>query len=66
VNLSDDERREMLADARDPKRREDFLVADRLTPPMTFDAYLTWLTEMARQFPKPQRTEVTVYQRVLL
>ena len=64
--LSDKDRREMLADGLDPKRRDDFLVADRLAPPIPFEVYLQWLTDMSKWFPQPPRRDFLDYKRNLL
>lgn len=57
---------EMLADARDPKRREDFRKVRALAPKMTFEEYVLWLTQITGLFPEQKPRKFVEYKRALL
>ena len=65
MRLTEEEKREMLEEAADVRRREDFRKARELMRKMTFEQYLRWLTEMTRLFPREPRKPVE-YKKVLL
>jgi hypothetical protein len=64
--LSEQDKKEFLEDGLDPTRRERFRKAKQFDVPITMEQYLQWLTDMARWFPTPPRSDVKHYDRVLL
>ena len=66
IKLTEKERREMLADAKDPKRRQDFRTARALAPRLTFEEYLVWLTQFTELFPERKPRKFVEYRRSLL
>ena len=64
--LSEEEKREILEDAADPKRREDFRKLRELKPRVTFEEYVSWLTQIHALFPPPPRRYFKEYKNVLI
>ena len=60
IILTEDEKREMLLDARSPDRKAAFAAARRLSHEGTLDDYIDFLSEnMALVPPSPPRRHVT-------
>ena len=64
--LTEVEKREMLEDARDPQRLQDFRKLRNSVPKMTFEKYVRWLTQITTLFHERTARKPVIYKNVLL
>ncbi|OGR82597.1 MAG: hypothetical protein A2901_00660 [Elusimicrobia bacterium RIFCSPLOWO2_01_FULL_54_10] len=64
--LSGQEKREMLEDAADKTRRDDFRASRKLSPKMSFEEYIHWLSKITSIFPETKPRKFVAYRKVLL
>ncbi len=60
------EKKEMLADADNLDRREDFRIARKLAPKRSFEEYIHWLSKVTSLFPEPSPKKFVRYKKDLL
>ena len=66
MRLSEEEKREMLEDAQDPLRRDDFRQAAASLRKLTLEEYVSWITQVHSVFPlRPPRNFVE-YKNILI
>ena len=66
MNLTDQEKREMLEDGLSMARQKAFRSAPKPPHPATFEDYIAFLDDMASLSPHPPRPPIVRYKNVLL
>lgn len=64
--LSVEEKNEMLEDAKDIKRRDDFRKVRGQMKRMPIDEYIHWLTQLQKLIPERLNRKPVVYKKVLI